>query len=267
MYSHALLEAISLTAPTASTGTDFTHIPSTMTHMPLAPYNRLPSRRKLANYLDLSDDVRVVATPAPQPTATVTETVAVTPPAPVIHVQVPAEPFDLWKDIIFNDFGGAFLGVLGAATVAWWLTRREREARLDERRRDQTAQLSTGLRNLCHATSEANPEVVVPALEVVAGAAAPLLARVKKAPHADFQHWLAAQMALLPTTWFEELQATKRLEAQGRANKRRELARQIIRLQVTVERWGVDPKGWRPATTDDNLPRTVGGRPRKGPRR
>lgn len=208
----------------------------------------------------------MAAAPTPIPTVTVTETVVVTPSAPVISVQVPAEPLDLWKDIVFNDFGGALLGVLGAASVAWWLTRREREARLDERRRDQTTQLSIGLRNLCHAASEANPEVVVPALEVVAGAAAPLLARVKKAPHADFQHWLAAQMALLPTTWFEELQGTKRLEAQDRAKKRRELARQIIRLQVTVERWGVDPKGWHSAT-DDDLPRIVGGRLRKTPRR
>lgn len=208
----------------------------------------------------------VAVTPVPQPIVTVTETVAATPPPPVIYVQVPTEPFDLWKDIVFNDFGGAFLGVLGAAAVAWWLTRREREARLDERRRDQTAQLSAGLRNLCHATSEANPEVVVPALEVVAGAAAPLLTRVKKAPHADFQRWLAAQMAMLPTTWFDELRATKQLENQRRADKRRELARQIIRLQVTVEQWGVDPKRWSP-TADDDLPQTMGGRLRRGTRR
>lgn len=208
----------------------------------------------------------VVVTPAPLPTVTVTETVAVTSAPSVINVQVPAETFDLWKDIVFNDFGGAFLGVLGAAAVAWWLTRREREARLDERRRDQTAQLSAGLRSLCHATSEANPEVVVPALEVIAGAAAPLLVRGKKTPHADFQRWLATQMAMLPTTWFEELQATKQLEGQHKAAKRRELARQIIRLQVTVERWGVEAKRWSPPA-DDDLPKSMGGRRSQDSRR
>jgi hypothetical protein len=203
----------------------------------------------------------MAVTSSPPPTVTVTETA----PPPAINVRVPVEPLDLWKDIVFDDFGGAFLGVLGAAAVAWWLTRREREARLDERRRDQIAQLSAGLRNLCHATSEAKPEVVVPALEIVAGTAVPLLARTKKTPQADFQHWLATQMATLPTTWFDELQATKQLESSGRAAKRRELARQIIQLQVTVEQWGADPKRWSP-TTDEDLPGALGGRRKRGTR-
>ncbi|WP_103964855.1 hypothetical protein [Nonomuraea solani] len=75
-------------------------------------------------------------TPSPAPTITVTETVIVTPPAPIVNVQAPSDSFDFWHDIFFGDFGGALvgavIGVTGAMTAAIYVVQRDRRMRREE---------------------------------------------------------------------------------------------------------------------------------------
>lgn len=104
--------------------------------------------------------------PQPTPPATVTQTVIVTPPAPVVNVQVPPDDWSWWQDVIWGDFGGAAFGVLGALAAAWYasrlMARADRRARDEEHRRTIALQYADAARRLSKAITELAGQVLLP---------------------------------------------------------------------------------------------------------
>lgn len=85
----------------------------------------------------------------PTPVPTITETVLVTPPPPVINVQIPPDTFDFWQDVVLTgDFVGAVFGVFGALFAAWLVIRADRGTRNEELRRNLALDYANAARQL-----------------------------------------------------------------------------------------------------------------------
>ncbi|MFG1879297.1 hypothetical protein ACGFIV_31085 [Sphaerisporangium sp. NPDC049003] len=84
------------------------------------------------------------------PTVTITQTVTVptSVPTPVITIAPPSEGIDWWKDVVWGDFGGGVLGVLGGLLAAWLVIRAERGSRKEEIRRTLALDYANAARRL-----------------------------------------------------------------------------------------------------------------------
>ncbi|MFI6296825.1 hypothetical protein ACIBEJ_34910 [Nonomuraea sp. NPDC050790] len=182
---------------------------------------------------------------------TVTESASSAPSPAINNTQMPSDSFNFWTDVVLGDFGGAFLGVLGAAAIAWWLARREREARLDERRRDQAERVGSALWQL-HASlggSEIRASDVHAAIHEVRLAITPLGAPHKKDAHPAFRDWFRKVTAMLPSLVINELNAIAETADDSRRGARVNQLRDHIALIIAdVQRWGSSPEGWTPLT-------------------
>jgi hypothetical protein len=79
-------------------------------------------------------DLPLAMTPVPAPTVTETVVVPTAIPTPVITFVPPDNGIDVWKDVVWGNFGGAVLGALVALVIALLVMSSERRARLEERR-------------------------------------------------------------------------------------------------------------------------------------
>ncbi|MER5647302.1 hypothetical protein [Streptosporangium sp. NPDC002524] len=144
-------------------------------------------------------------TPAPTPTVTVTETVVVPTalPTPMITIAPPLEGgLDFWKDVFFGDFFGALIGAGAAIGVAYWLIKREREARLEERRHDRIEALMAALTRLFKSLVREDEEEAKVAYETVLDHMfiTSMIGRLED-PHSAFKRWLEKHQSLLMKAW------------------------------------------------------------------
>ncbi|MEU1731400.1 hypothetical protein [Streptosporangium sp. NPDC020145] len=133
--------------------------------------------------------LKITITPVPVPTVT-----------PTIYVKVPDEGLDFWKDVIFGNFTGALLGVAASVWVASHLVRKEREARIDERRRDHGQAFLAALTQMANHVIQQDWDASHAAYIQVIAEAPPLMAGYGN--QQDYFHqWIVERLRKLSTLW------------------------------------------------------------------
>jgi len=142
------------------------------------------------------------ATPSPAPTVTQTVIVPTSIPTPVITITPPDSGLDPLKDVVFGDFGGAALGAAIAIGVAVWLVRKDREARIDERRRDHGQAFLGALNLLVQAVIRRDDDASHLAYFQTTATCMPLQAGYGD-PNDFFHQWLQEYILRLADLWEE----------------------------------------------------------------
>ncbi|MFI7643155.1 hypothetical protein [Nonomuraea sp. NPDC049400] len=183
--------------------------------------------------------------PVPAPTVTVTETVIVPTsiPAPIIAPPDPA--IDWVKDVLFGDFGGAAIGAAVAIAVAYRLMNREREERLDDRRRDLAMQVCTELEGFLNATRQEGDMTREQRMEArlrlskLTELTSILKSEEHKDPHKVFRDWLGKYERRLMEAW----------ALQDDLSRTRTIA---TRFLAGVQLWHANPRPWQKAKSAEH---------------
>ncbi|WP_327582466.1 hypothetical protein OHA25_41980 [Nonomuraea sp. NBC_00507] len=194
-------------------------------------------------------------TPSPAPTVTVTETVVVAPAPPVVNVQMPPDTLDVWKDIVWGDFGGAVLAVLGGLVAGWLasrlVVRADRRARDEDNRRTlalEYADASRQLAKLLYPGVQSNIlEDALERFELITGRIARFYSEHRE--HERYASWIKLSASPIGTRLYLAMQDTE--TAYGPTSdpdKLAELSELRTDLKViehsTLE-WVRSPENWK----------------------
>ncbi|WP_061291929.1 hypothetical protein [Herbidospora cretacea] len=195
------------------------------------------------------------STLAPEPPVTQTDLMLPTITTPIISVAPPDDgSIDVWREIIWTDFGGAFLGVVVAIGVAVWIARRDHRARLEDRRLAIATRLLDAVSEVIRLLPTRDDGEIRSAL----GALTTVTTRIQgqygtSRIHSRFTTWLGQEVTRFRTDWLTtnlrdlaaNLDGGVAEPTRTSIGDTNDQIAELTTIQDTTTAWMVDPKGWK----------------------
>lgn len=170
---------------------------------------------------------------------------------PIISVAPPDDgSIDVWREIIWGDFGGAFLGAVVAIGIAVWIARRDHRARLEDRRLGMATRLLDAVSEVIRLLPTRDDGEIRSALSALTTVTTRIQGQYgPSAIHGRFTTWLGQEVTRFRTDWLNTNLRDLAANLDGGVVKpigdTTDQIAELTTIQDTTTAWMLDPKGWK----------------------